>query len=137
MCFGVVFFLCRSLCVLVPGCPFFFCQVRKCSASMSSHMLAAPFFLSSPAGTPRIQMFLCLIWSQRSLKLPSSLFILPFFLFSFSDFHYSVFQLHDPYFCVISPTVEVYILFHLLYSSSLFGSPLDSLFFGLFKLFLN
>ena len=124
---------CLGLCVPVPGLPISFSRLAKCSASMSSHMLSAPFSLSSPAGTPRIQKFLCLM-SQRSLKLISVYSF--FFLFSFSDFHYSVFQLIEPFLCIISPTTEVYFSFHLLYSSALFGSPIDFLFLVLFKTFL-
>ena len=118
----VVVFLFGTLCSST-WMPISFPRLAKCSASMSSHMLSAPFSLSSPAGTPRIQMFLCLMWSQRSLKL---IFVYSFFfLFSFSDFHYSVFQLIESFLCIISPTIEVYFSFHLLYYSALFGSPID------------
>ena len=59
-----------------------------------------------------------------------------FFLFSFSDFHYSVSQLIDHCLCIISPTIEVYFSFHLLYSSDLFGSPID-LFLFFFNFFID
>ena len=58
-----------------------------------------------------------------------------FFLFGFSDLHYPVSQVIDPSLCIISPSIEVYFSFHLLYSSALFGSPIDFLFLVFFKLF--
>ena len=55
-------------------------------------------FLSFP-GTPLIWMLVCLMLSQRSLRLSSFLFIFFFFiLFHGSGFHHSVFQLTYPFF---------------------------------------
>ena len=51
------------------------------------------YFLSPPSQTPKMEMLVCLM-SQRSLKL----FII--FLFSFSNFHLSFFQLTDPFLCI-------------------------------------
>ena len=76
MCLAVVFFLFGTLCSRMP---ISFPRLAKCSASMSSDVFSAPFSLSSPPGTPKIQMFLCLMWFQRSLKPSSFLFILYFF----------------------------------------------------------
>ena len=46
----------------------------------SSNIFSVPFFFSSSSETPIIQMLVCLILSQRSLRLSSILFI-PFSLF--------------------------------------------------------
>jgi len=45
-----------------------------------SKIFSYPFFSSSSSGTPIVRMLVCLIWSQRSLRLSSALFIL-FILF--------------------------------------------------------
>ena len=69
--------------------------------------------------------------SQRSLK-NGSPFILFFFLFSSSDFHQSVFQLTDLFFCLIQSTVDSFqCSFQLLYFSILFGCSLYFLTFFL------
>ena len=47
------------------------------------------------------------------------------FLFSLGDFHYSFFQLADPFLCILKSTLDSFkciYLFQLLYSSASFGS---------------
>ena len=48
----------------------------KFSATVSSNIFSSPFSLSSPSGTHIMQMFMCLILSQKSLRLSSILLIL-------------------------------------------------------------
>ena len=48
----------------------------KFSTITSSNIFSVPFFFSSSSGTPMIQMLVCLVLSQRSLRLSSILFIL-------------------------------------------------------------
>ena len=62
----------------------FFSIWGKFSTIISSKIFSYPFFLSSSFGTPIIQMLVCLIWSQMSLRLSSALFIL-FTLFCSSE----------------------------------------------------
>ena len=50
--------------------------LRKFSIIISSHIFSWTFFLCSSSGTPMIQMSGHLTLSQRSLRLPSFLFIL-------------------------------------------------------------
>ena len=49
--------------------------LEKFSSIISSNIFSDPFFISS-SGTPIIQMLVCLMLSQRSLRLSSILFIL-------------------------------------------------------------
>ena len=53
-----------------------------------------------------MQMLVHLMLFQRFLKQYSFLFIFSFFLLSFSDFHYPVLQLTDPFLCIIQFTVD-------------------------------
>src|SRR5574337_919576 len=60
----------------------------KFSTIISSSIFSCPFFLSYSSGTLKIRMFGCLTLSQRSLRLPSFLFILFSSLFHlFSPFY--------------------------------------------------
>ena len=73
-------------------------QVREIfSYYFFNYVLSA--FLSSTSGFPIMWILVLLMLSQRSLKLFLFLFIL--FLFSINDFCYSVFQLADPFLCII------------------------------------
>ena len=65
---------------------------------ISSNIFSYPLILSSSSQTPMIQM-LCLMLSQRSLRLFSFLLIL-FFLLRFIYFHHSIFQLTCLLFCL-------------------------------------
>ena len=58
-----------------------FSMLGRFSTIIFSEFFSYNFFLSSSSGTRMIQMLVCLIWSQRSLRLFSALFIL-FTLFS-------------------------------------------------------
>ena len=92
------------------------------SAIISSNISSGPFSPSSASGTPIMKMLVCLILSQRSLKLFSFLFS-PFFftLFHSSDFHYCL----PAYWSFLLPhlfcywLLQVYLSFQLLYSSTL------------------
>ena len=53
-----------------------FPKLGKFSSIIFSKIFLHPFFFSSSSGTPIIQMLVPLILSQRSLRLPSVLFIL-------------------------------------------------------------
>ena len=70
---------CRRLSVLL-GLEWLFPMLRKFSTIISSKMFSVPFFFSSSSGTPITQILVCLILSQRSLRLSSVLFT-PFPLF--------------------------------------------------------
>ena len=73
---------------------------RDNSDIISSNIFSGPFSLSSPSGTPIMQMLVCLMLSHRSLRLSSFLFILFFyFLFCGSDSQHSVLQVVYPFFC--------------------------------------
>ena len=48
----------------------------KFSTVISSNIFSVPLFFSSSSGTPIIRMLVCLVLSQRSLRLSSILFIL-------------------------------------------------------------
>jgi len=71
-----------SLCLL--DLTISFSMLQKFSTIISSKDFSYPFFFSSSSGTPIIQMLVHLIWSQRSLRLSSALFIL-FTLFCSSE----------------------------------------------------
>ena len=51
-------------------------MLGKFSTIISSNIFSDPFFFSSSSGTPIIRMLVCLMLSQRSLRLSSILFIL-------------------------------------------------------------
>ena len=53
-----------------------FPMLGKFSTIISSSIFSGPFSLFSPSGTPIMQMLLHLMFLQRSLRLPSFLFIL-------------------------------------------------------------
>lgn len=72
--------------------------LEKLLAITSSNKFSAPFSLSS-SGTHIMQMLIPSMLSQMSLQLSSLIFIF-FSLFSLGDFHYSVFQITDPFLCI-------------------------------------
>ena len=84
--------LCASWTWLTISFPMF----GKFSAIISSNIFSGPFSLYS-SGNPIIQMLLCLMLSQRSLRLSSFLFIL--FLY-FVLWHHSVLQVIYLCFCL-------------------------------------
>ena len=89
--FGFILF--GTLCALnLDVC--FLPQVREVLSYYVSN-----FSLSSR--TPRVQMLIYLMLSQRSLKLSSFFTILFLFSASLGDFQYSVFQFADPLLCII------------------------------------
>ena len=77
------FILYRTLCLL-DLIDYFLFHVGEIFNYISSKIFSYPFFFSSSFGTPIIQMLVCLLLSQRSLKLSSVLFIL-FTLFCSSE----------------------------------------------------
>ena len=91
------------------------------SAIISSNIFSGPFYLSS-SGTPIMRMLVHLMLSQRSLRLCPFLFILFFyFLFCSSDFHYPVFQVTYPFFCLNSSVTDCFyhtVHLYLFFSSS-------------------
>ena len=74
MCFSLDL-SCMGLSVL-PGLDYFLSHVREVFTIISSNIFSVPFFFSSSSGTPIIQMLVCLMLSQRSLRLSLILFIL-------------------------------------------------------------
>ena len=77
-----------------------FPELGKFSAIMSSNMLSESSSLSSLSGILAMWILVCMMLFQSCLKLSSFLFIF-FFVFSFNDLHYSVFQLVDLFLCII------------------------------------
>jgi len=65
-------------------------------------------FLFSPSETPIMWMSVCLVLSQRSLRLSSFFFFILFFyiLFCNSDFHHSVLQVIYPFFFLSYSAVD-------------------------------
>ena len=87
------------------------------STIIYSSIFSWPFFLSSSFGTPMILMLGHLTLSQRSLRL-SSFLLIPFYFFSpcFICFHYSIFHLTYPIFCLCYSTVgSLQSVFYLIY----------------------
>ena len=95
VCLGVVLFGLTYLEPLVLPGPVYLFPSFSCYIFTCVHF---SFLSLSPSGTPIMWMLVCLMLSQRSLKL-SSFFkmIFSFVLFSLSDFHYSVFA--EPFLC--------------------------------------
>ena len=87
-----------SLCASWTWLTISFAMLGKFSAITSSNIFSGPFSLSS-SGTPIMQMLVCLMLSQRSLRLSSYFFLLFFyFLFCGSHCHHSIFQVTYPFF---------------------------------------
>ena len=87
MCLGVFllgFVLYGTLCASWTLLNISFSMLGKFSTIISSKFFSYTFFFSSTYGTPIIQMLVCLILSQRSLRLSLVLFIL-FTLFCSSE----------------------------------------------------
>ena len=79
MCLGVFllgFILYGTLCASWTWLTVSFSTLGKFSPIISSKIFSYPFFFSYSSGTPIIRMLVCLIFSQRSLRLSSVLFIL-------------------------------------------------------------
>ena len=103
MCLGMfflVFILCGTLCASWTQLTISFSVLGKFSSIISSKIFSYPIFFSSSSGTSIIQISVCLILSQRSLRLFSVLFIFFYFILLFrSYFHHFIFQLTDSFFC--------------------------------------
>ena len=87
MCLGMFllgFILYGTLCTYWTWLIISFSMLGKFSTIISSKLFSYPFFFSYSSGTPIIWMLVCLILSQRSLRLSSVLFIL-FTLFCSSE----------------------------------------------------
>ena len=82
--FFLGFILYGTLCASWTWLTISFSILGKFSTIISSKIFSYPFFFSSSSGIPLIQMFIHLIFSQRSLKVASVLFIL-FTLFYSSE----------------------------------------------------
>ena len=83
MCLGMFllgFILYGTLCASLTWLTTFFPILGKFSTVISSNIFSVPFFISSSSGTPIIQMSVCLMLSQMSLRL-SSIFFHLFSLF--------------------------------------------------------
>ena len=79
MCLGVFhleFILNGTLCASWTWLTISLSMLGEFSTIMSSKIFSYLFFFSCSSGIPIIQMLVCLIWSQRSLRLSSVLFIL-------------------------------------------------------------
>ena len=103
MCLGV--FLCRlilcgTICASWTWVTVSFPRLVKFSAIIPSNIFSGPFSLYSPSGTPITWILMCLMVSH---------FFSFFFLFSSSDFPYSVFQLTDPLGLYIYIHIYIYI----------------------------
>ena len=92
----------------------------KFSTIISSNIFSVPFFFSSSSGTPIIRVLVCLMLSQRSLRLSSILFIL-FCLFCSMVVISTIFSsrslIHFPasVILVLIPSREFYISFIVLF----------------------
>ena len=109
MCVGVFlleFILYGTLCTYWTWLIISFSMLGKFSTIISSKLFSYPFFFSYSSGTPIIWMLVCLILSQRSLRLSSVLFILFTLFCSWSYFHRFIFQLTDSFFCFRYPTTD-------------------------------
>ena len=87
MCLSVFLFgfiLYGTLCASWTWLTISFSMLGKFSTIITSKIFSYYFFFSSSFETPMIRMLMCLIWSQRSLRLSSALFI-PFTLFCSSE----------------------------------------------------
>ena len=113
--FGLILFgtLCSSWTWMSVSSP----RLGKTSAIMSSSMFSVPFSLSSPSGTRIMQMLVCLILSQKSLKLSS------FFKICFSFFSSA---------WVVSTALSFSLLFYSPVSSNLLLIPSSVFLFQLF-----
>jgi len=102
MCLGVFllgFILYETLCASWTWLTISFSMLGQLSTIISSKIFSYPFFFSASSGTPVIQMLVCLISSQRSLRLSAALFIVYFTLIFRSYCHHFIFQLTDSFFC--------------------------------------
>ena len=111
MCLGVFLLGCNlygTLCSSWTWVAISFPMLGKFSTIISSNVFSGPFCLSSPSGTPIMQMLLCLMLSQRSLRLFSFFFFHSFFfiLFCSRDFHHSVFQVTFLFFCLSYSSID-------------------------------
>ena len=87
MCLGIFllgFILYGILCASWTWLTIPFFMLGKFSTIISSKIFSYPFFFSSSSGTPIIQMLVCLLLSQRSLR-PSSVLFIVFTLFCSSE----------------------------------------------------
>ena len=106
--FHLEFFLYGTLCASWTWLSSSFSMLGKFSTIISSKIFSYPFFYSSSSGTPIIRILVHLMWSQRSLRLSSALFIL-FTLFCSSQVTSTIlFQLADSLFCFTYSAVYRY-----------------------------
>ena len=106
---------------ILPGIllPVSFSMLGKFSAIIFSNIFSGSLYLSSPLGTPIMQMLVHSLLSQRSLGL-SSFFFSFFFLYSvLHHFHHSVFQVTYPFFCFSYSTTDCSFLFFFFFFCSL------------------
>ena len=110
-------------------CGYFLSHLGKFLTIIYSNIFSVPFSFSSSSGTPIIQMFVCLMLSQRSLRLSSILFIL--FLYSAPQQLFPPFYL--PAYLFDLPQLFYYWFLLVYFSFQFFGSSLLSLFWILFQ----
>ena len=100
MCLGVFIFrlnLYGTLCTSWKWLDIPFSMLRKFSTIIFSKIFSYPFFFSFSL-TPIIWMLVCLILTQKSLRLSSNSFhFFPFILLFSSYFHHSILQLTYPF----------------------------------------
>ena len=105
MCFSLGL-SCLGLCASWPWLTVSFPMLGKFSAIISSNIFLSSFSLSS-AGTPIMQMLVCLMLSQRTLRLCS--FFSSFYILLYSSgFHHFVFQVTYPFFCLNNSAINFF-----------------------------
>ena len=101
------FILPGTLCASLTWLTISFPMLGKFSAIISSNIFSGPFSLYFPSGTPKMQMFIHLMLSQRSLRLSLFLFFSFFYiLYCGSDFHHSVLQVVYSFFCLSYSAID-------------------------------
>ena len=123
VCLGMFllgFILPGTLCTSWTWVAISFLMLGKFSTIISSNIFSGPFslFYFWDLYNANVRAFvLCLLLSQRSLRLSSFVFILFFFiLFCGSEFHHSVFQVTSLFFCLSYSAIDSFwCIFHFSY----------------------
>ena len=122
MCLSV-FILYGALCISWTWVAISFPMLGKFSSIISSNIFLGPLFLSCPSGNPIMQMLVCIMLSQRSLRLSSFLFVL-FSLFCYAAVNSTIQSsrslIHSSASVILLWFLLVYFSFQLFYCSSLF-----------------
>ena len=100
---------------------YFLCHIREVFNYNLFKYFLRPFFFSSSSGTPIIRMLVCLMLSQRSLRLLNSFHSFFFILLCSSYFHYFIFQVTYPFFCLRYSAIDsFYRIFNFRFLSFIF-----------------